>query len=263
MTEPAHNAAPDLKRAQRKSRTWGVVTTALLLTIGAVLMYLVVITGQQDSRLTAFADVIDQQNNLYPQLCKLAGGQVNTDPAAREACARVERGEPAVPIPVVITGPAGPTGANGVGIRRTRQLDRCFIEVELTNGAINQFGSFCGADGSVGPTGPTGISGETGQPGASGRRGVPGVGVADVRTANNPCLVEVSLTDGTTRTVGPFCGPPLGEFTMTEQNGETKRCVRDGGSDAQPNYACRVEPAPTTTTPPPITSTSARLIPTP
>lgn len=265
MTEQLTNdAPPDVQRAQRKSRTWGITAITLLLLVGVGLAYLVIANSQQDDRLSALAGVIDQQNNLYGQVCRLAGGQINTDPAAREACARVERGEPAVPIPVVVTGARGEEGDPGVGILYTRQIDRCFIEVMLTNGTAGRFGSFCGADGPIGPTGPTGPTGVSGEPGATGEpgksvKGDPGVGIATVRTAANPCLVEVVLTDGATRTVGPFCGPPLGEFTMTEENGQSKRCVRDGGSDTAPNYACRPvatsSPAPTTTTPPPLIPT--------
>lgn len=266
MTEQLINdAPPDVRRAQRKSRTWGFTAVGLLLLVGIGLAYLVVAYGQQDSRISTLAGVIDRQNDLYGQVCKLAGGQVNTDPAAREACARVERGEPAVPIPVVVTGAQGEKGDPGVGILYTRQIDRCFIEVTLTNGTTGRFGSFCGTDGPIGPTGPvgpTGVSGEpgaTGEPGKPGKPGDPGVGIATVRTATNPCLVEVVLTDGGTRTVGPFCGPPLGEFTMTEENGQSKRCVRDGGSDTAPNYACR----PVTTSPAPTTTATPPLIPTP
>lgn len=264
--ETISQAPPDVQRAQRKSRTWGVATVALLLFVGAGLIYLVLASGQQDSKISTLAGVIERQNDLYGQVCKLAGGQVNADPTAREACARVERGEPAVPIPVVVTGAPGDKGDEGVGIRYTRQLDRCFIEVALTSGAISRFGSFCGADGTSGAPGPTGVSGAPGEPGVSGRPGVPGVdgasgtGIADVRTADNPCLVEVVLTDGKTRTIGPFCGPPLGEFTMTEQGGESKRCVRDGGSDTAPNYACRPVAAPSTTT---TTAGLPQLFPTP
>lgn len=259
-------APPDVRRSQRKSRGWGITAIALMSLISLGLIYLVVTSGQQDSRISTLAGVIDRQNDLYGQVCKLAGGQVNVDTAAREACDRVERGEPAVPIPVVVTGAKGEDGDAGVGIRYTRQLDRCFIEVALTNGSLGRFGSFCGADGASGTPGATGVSGEpgaSGQPGRPGVTGDAGVGIADVRTAStNPCLVEIALTDGGTRTIGPFCGPPLGEFTMTEQDGGTKRCVRDGGNDTAPNYACRRESEPTTTVT--TTTTSGRgLIPTP
>jgi hypothetical protein len=264
MTEQSINEAPpDVRRAQRQSRNWGVMAIVGMLAIGIGFIWLAFDSGEQDSRISTLASVIDKQNDLSGQLCKLAGGQVNTDPTAREACARVERGEPAVPIPIVVTGVPGADGDDGVGIRYTRQLDRCFIEVMLTNGSLGRFGSFCGADGPVGPTGPTGISGEPGRPGETGSPGIEGdrgTGIADVRTATNPCLVEVILTDSTTRTVGPFCGPPFGEFTMTEQNGDTKRCVRDGGSDTAPNYACH----PITTSTAATTTTGLPpLIPTP
>jgi hypothetical protein len=255
------DALPDVRRAQRKSRSWGIAAIAGLLIVGAGLIYLVVTSNQQNTKISTLSSVINRQNDLYGQVCRLAGGQVNTDPAAREACARVERGEPAVPIPVVVTGQKGDPG---VGVLNTRQLDRCFIEVTLTNGVSTRFGPFCGADGMIGPTGPTGPTGgpgATGESGAPGRPGERGLGIATVRTASNPCLVDVVLTDDSVRTVGPFCGPPLGEFTMTDENGAVRRCVRDGGSDTSPNYACR--PQQTTTTTPTTTTAGLPLIPTP
>lgn len=262
MTSEAITEPPlDVQRAQHKSRVWGVAAVVSLLVFTGGLLYLLVTSQKQDTKLTTLASVIDHQNNLYGQVCKLAGGQVDSDPTAREACARVERGEPAVPIPVVVTGAPGQKGDSGIGILYTRQIDRCFIEVALTSGTATRFGSFCGADGppgSLGPTGPSGEPGISGEPGKPGLTGASGVGVADVRTASNPCMVEVALTDGSTRTVGPFCGPPFGEFTMTEENGASKRCVRDGGADSAPNYACR--PVTTTTT---TTTGISDLIPTP
>lgn len=267
MTESTINESPvDLRRARRNSRVWGVIAIALMLLFGMGLLYLVVDSGQQDSKINALAGVINKQNDLYGQVCKLAGGQVAVDTAAREACARVERGEPAVPIPVVVTGAPGQNGQDGppgVGILYTRQLDRCFVEVALTSGVVSRFGSFCGADGPIGPTGATGVGGEpgtSGVPGKPGIEGAKGTGVADVRTAANPCMVDVVLTDGTSRTIGPFCGPPMGEFTMTEENSQVKRCLRDGGSDTAPNYACRVVATSTTET---TSTTTPPLIPTP
>lgn len=264
MTNTLTNEAPppDVRRAQRKSRSWGVVAVIGLLVVGAGLIYLVVASGQQNSRISTLSGVIDKQNDLYGQVCRLAGGQVNNDPAAREACARVERGEPAVPIPVVVTGVPGQKGEAGVGVLNTRQIDHCFIEVTLTNGVSTRFGPFCGADGAIGPTGVSGPPGPTGESGSPGRRGLDGLGIATVRTASNPCLVDVVLTDDSTRTVGPFCGPPLGEFTMTDENGVAKRCVRDGGSDTAPNYACRSEQS-TTSSATTTASPTPGLIPTP
>lgn len=262
--EMISEAPPDVRRAQHRSQAWGLVAVASLLIFSGFMVYLVITSQKQDSRISTLASVIDQQNNLYGQVCKLAGGQVSSDPAAKEACARVERGEPAVPIPVVVTGAPGRNGEPGVGVLGTRQLDRCFIEVTLTNGISTRFGPFCGADGMIGPTGQPGPTGESGVPG---HPGPGGLGIAAVRTASNPCLVDVVLTDDSTRTVGPFCGPPLGEFTMTEENGGVKRCVRDGGGDTAPNYTCRpVTPATTTTTMTVSTTaptTTPRLIPTP
>lgn len=104
----ATEAPPDVRRAQRNSRVWGALAIALLFGVCAGMTFLVVDNDQQDTKLTALTGVIDKQNDLYGQVCKLAGGQIGTDPAAREACARVGRGEPAVPIPVVVTVVSGP-----------------------------------------------------------------------------------------------------------------------------------------------------------
>lgn len=252
MANEPIEAPLEVRRAQRRSRSWGAASAASLLVLVGVLVYIMASNQDQDVKLNTLASVINKQNDLYGQVCRLAGGQVDTDPAAREACARVQRGEPAVPIPVVITGAPGrdgQAGASGIGIATTRQIDQCFIEVVLTNGSSSRFGSFCG------PAGPTGVSGEpgpSGTPGEPGKAGRDGVGIATARTAANPCFVEVVLTDGTVQTVGPFCGPPVGEFTMSDEDGAVKRCLRDGGSDNAPNYSCR-----TIAGPPSSSSTAA------
>jgi hypothetical protein len=255
-TAPAAQPPVDLRAARVRTRTWGVLLAVLLLVPIGLAVYLLGRDGQQDTRIDTLGVVIDRQNDLYGQACRLAGGQVNVDTAVKEACERVERGEQAVPVPVVVTGEKGP---EGIGISRTRQIDRCFIEVVLTNGAVNRFGPFCGDTGPVGPTGesgkpgedgevgptgdvgPTGVTGPVGPTGAIGPTGVVGprgVGIVEVRVSATPCYVDVVLDDATVRTVGPFCGPPMGEFTVTETDGVQKVCRRDGGPDARPNYAC-------------------------
>lgn len=250
------------EQARRHRDRWGAVSVILVALVALVCVYLLGRDARQDTRLStqdtqlsALGSVIDKQNDLYGQVCQLAGGQINARPEAREACERVQRGEQAVPAPVVVTGAAGATGATGVGIRSTRMLDRCYVEIELTNGATNRFGPFCGADGatgSLGPTGPSGVPGSVGPTGGPGPTGAPGgvgatgVGITDVRT--DGCNVEVTLSDGSTRVLGPFCGPPVGEYTETQPDGAVKVCTRDGGTDTRPNYACRLD-RPTTTTP--------------
>lgn len=253
------------EQARRHRDRWGAVSVILIALVALVCVYLVGRDARQDDalgtqagQLTALGSVIDKQNDLYGQVCRLAGGQVNVAPEARAACERVQRGEQAVPAPVVVTGAQGATGVPGVpgvGIRSTRTLDRCFVEIELTNGATNRFGPFCGVDGSVGPTGPVGPTGTpgsvgpTGGPGPTGESGIPGstgVGITDVRT--DGCNVVVSLSDTSTRVLGPFCGPPVGEYTETQPDGDVKVCTRDGGTDTRPNYVCRLD-RPTTTAP--------------
>jgi hypothetical protein len=243
-------------------RLWGAVVAAALAIIVVTLAYLLASNSTNVAALSDQSSVISQQDALIRQVCQLAGGQIAVDPSAAEACTRVQRGEPAVTSPSVITGAQGlpgqngSNGQNGVGIAYARQLDRCNVEIGLTNNVVNRFGPFCGMDGSPGPTGPSGPTGETGPSGPvgptgpngqKGTNGQNGVGVADVVTSSDRCYVDVKLTDGTSRTVGPFCGPPLGGFTMTLSDGSVQNCTRDGGADAAPNYRC-VTPTPTSTT---------------
>lgn len=259
MTETTNTGADtgDVERGRQRTRWWGVGTLAMAGAALAVGVVLLVAVTQQGDRVDTLGQVTEEQNNLLGQVCRLAGGQVDVSPAARHACERVERGEPAVPVPSAVTGERGDDGPPGVGVGYTRQIDRCFVEIGLTNGAVNRFGPFCGADGSIGPSGPPGPTGVSGQPGATGDPGEPGqegprgVGIADVRRAVDPCFVDVVLDDvpATVRTVGPFCGPPVGEYTVQRADGSAERCVRDGGADTAPNYRCSVvTPAPPTTT---------------
>lgn len=248
---------PETRNA-RTVRRWGVVTAlgAALFVILSAYSYLSN-TGQNDEirageeRLSKQSEVITKQNAAIGQVCKVAGGKVETDPAAREYCSRVESGLPAVPLPATasVEPPAG--------VQYTRTEGRCYVVVGLTNGVVNRLGPFCGADGSVGPTGPTGPSGEPGPTGVSGepgRSGVPGPagpagpGIRSVSTSADRCYVDILLTDDTTQSVGPFCGGPLPEFTVTE-NGTRKRCVHDGDDNGVPNYTCTpITPPQTTTT---------------
>jgi len=250
-TTGVHAQPVDVEKSKRKTRVWGALGAAL----GALVLIMIIMlaignVGQDDKiatnsqTITAQGDVITRQNAVIGQICQLAGGQVNTDPKAKDACERVSRGELAVPAAAPVT------GAPGVGIAYARQLDRCFVEVGLTSGSASRFGPFCGepgVPGSTGPSGPTGESGapgsagpsgETGAAGATGERGPDGVGIAGVAASANRCFVDITLTSGETRTVGPFCGPPLGAFTMSGPQIGQQACTRSGGEDSNPNYSC-------------------------
>jgi len=260
-TTGAHTKPVNVQKSKRKTRAWAAFGILCATAFAIALTLLAIGQGSNTATLDAQGSVITRQNAVIGQICQLAGGQVNTDPTAREACQRVSRGELAVPAAAPITGPSGP---DGVGIAYARQIDRCFVEVGLTSGSTNRFGPFCGDQGipgSTGPSGPTGESGapgstgpggptgETGAPGATGERGPQGVGIANVTASASRCYVDITLTSGETRTVGPFCGPPLGAFTMSGPQIGQQSCTRAGGDDATPNYSCAAAPPPDTSTP--------------
>lgn len=254
VTAPDPAEAPPPAEARRRTHFWGALLAAFLAAflVGGALLYAMI--RDNESQIDAQGQALANYDIVVGQMCEVAGGQVNTDPAAKTWCERVQRGEPAVPLPAEIQ---TRVGAPGIGVAYTRQVDRCFIEVGLTSGVSNRYGPFCGAPGSTGPTGPTGPTGATGPTGPTGESGVPGedgakgdtgdtgaqgVGIADVRA--NGCNVDVILTDGTTRTVGPFCSP-FGSWTVTRPDGSVERCTRDGGEDRAPNYMCEIISGPT------------------
>jgi hypothetical protein len=260
-----HQQPVDVAKSRRKTRVWGAVLAALLALM--VVGVGVALAGNisQDSQISTQGSVIEQQQALFVSVCKAAGGQVNSDAAAKAVCERVQRGESAVPAAAAVN------GTNGIGVSYVRQIDRCFVEIGLTSGSTSRVGSFCGdagptgASGQPGATGPTGAAGSTGpggptgdsgQPGATGAAGMSGavgpsgtngVGITDVTTSADHCYVDVALDNGTTRTVGPFCGAPLGAFTMSGPQIGQQQCSRDGGTDTMPNYTCT--PPEATTTP--------------
>lgn len=260
-----HAQPVDVEKSKRKARAWGALGAALAALVVVMIILLAIGNVGQDDKIAsntttinAQGDVITRQNAVIGQICQLAGGQVNTDPKAKDACERVSRGELAVPAAAPVT------GAPGVGIAYARQLDRCFVEVGLTSGSTNRFGPFCGEQGvpgSTGPSGPTGATGETGAPGQTGptgesgaagptgERGSDGVGIANVVPSANRCFVDITLTSGETRTVGPFCGPPVGAFTMSGPQIGQQSCTRAGGDDTAPNYSCSAVPPAETSTP--------------
>lgn len=208
----------------------------------------------------ALTTALNQQNSIIGQVCQIAGGQVNRDQTAAEACDRVARGQPAVPAPAIVTGAQGLPGTNGIGIDHVEQDGACYINVILTNHSTSRFGPFCGADGASGapgPTGETGPTGPSGTPGADGQNGkdgvdgkpgADGVGISSITDSSDRCYVTVSMTNGTTQTIGPFCGSPATEIIMTLSDGRVQDCARSGGGDVNPSYSCSVPPPPTTTT---------------
>lgn len=258
MTEPVTDetpvAAAPPDTARRRTHLWGALLAAFVAAflVGGGLLYAMI--QNNETKIDAQGQALANYDIVVGQMCDVAGGQVNTDPAAKTWCDRVARGEPAVPLPA---GVVAQEGQPGVGVAYTRQVDRCYIEVGLTSGISNRYGPFCGdpgptgATGPTGPTGETGLPGETGEAGPTGDKGVTGdqgVGIADVRA--NGCNVDVVLTDGTTKTVGPFCSP-FGSWTVTRPDGSVERCTRDGGQDSAPNYRCEIVSGPTTNEPPP------------
>jgi hypothetical protein len=266
----AHTQPVNVEKSRRKVKGWGALGALCAAAVTVAVILMLVSDIGQDSKIAdntttinAQGSVITRQNAVIGQICQLAGGQVNTDPKAKDACERVSRGELAVPAAAAVT---GATGAAGVGIAYARQLDRCFVEVGLTSGSTNRFGPFCGdqgVPGSTGPSGPTGATGTAGATGApgtagpTGERGPGGVGISGVAPSADRCFVDITLTSGEARKVGPFCGPPLGAFTMSGPQIGQQACTRAGGEDSNPNYSCAaVTPSETpVSTPPTVTET--------
>lgn len=75
--------------AQRKMVRWGAVATAGVLAVVTLTVYSLTAINRQDK-------VIQRQNEAIAQVCRVAGGRVDTDPSARVYCRRVESGLPAV-----------------------------------------------------------------------------------------------------------------------------------------------------------------------
>ena len=249
MTKPTE-PTEQVVRGRRGMFVWAAIgLVAVTATVTATIVYGL---ASRDE-VVAYRDSVDQANEVIAPLCDAAGGRVTADPGAQQACANVARGKPAVPVIELPPARDGADGADGVGITYTRQIDRCYVEIGLSTGAAPRFGPFCGATGKTGPTGKIGPTGTPGAPGATGKPGVngvngvdgqdaaPAVGIRDTRTRG--CMVDVALTDGTVRTVGPFCASPTAE-TRVYSDGTQERCSRDGGTDAAPRYTCTVTPPP-------------------
>lgn len=257
--------------SRRRARRAGAITALGVLAAGLAILGGILVNINQNKQIASakqdtvvLSGVLSQQNDIISQVCSLAGGEVSRSAQAAEACRRVAAGQPAVatPSPIVITGIPGQNGAPGLGIDHVEQDGLCFINVILTNHSTSRFGPFCGAvgaSGSAGPTGATGAPGPTGgigpsgapgQPGANGQNGQPGVGISGITNSADRCFVTVALTDGTSRTIGPFCGSPATQITLTLSDGSVQDCARSGGTDAAPAYSCATPaPAPPTTVP--------------
>lgn len=246
VTEPTSN---EITRARRRTRGWAIAFLCLASSmLTAVILYVV----DNQNAVYAYGNAVNEGNAAIAPLCDAAGPKATVDATAQRACENVSSGRPAIPLPADVDSPE--PGTDGVGISSSRQVDRCYVEIRLTNGARNRFGPFCGPPGSTGPsgptgaTGPTGVSGEVGptgergDDGANGQDAPPTVSIREVRT--NGCMVDVVLTDGSVQTVGPFCGPPPSEQTRVYSDGSEERCSRDGGSDTAPRYTCSVVPPP-------------------
>lgn len=243
MTEPTRTEVEHSKRAMR---AWAVVG---LMAVTATVTGAIVYGFTSKNEVVAYRDSVNYANNeLLPPLCDAAGSRV-TDSDAQRACINISHGKPAIALPS--TAAAQPS-ADDVGISYSRQLDRCYVEIGLTNGVRQRFGPLCGAQGKrgkagktgkTGATGPSGIPGVSGQDGENGQDAPPPVGIREVRTSG--CMVDVVFTDESVQTVGPFCGPTPTEQTRVYPDGSEERCTRAGGSDTAPRYNCAVT-APTT-----------------
>lgn len=256
-------AVSPARAAYQRMKLWALVFGGALLVVlgGAAALFFT--ASDATTRADAYGGVLNEQNGVIEAQCEAAGPSVaQADVKAQQACENVSRGLPPVPLPENVAPPAD--GADGIGISYTRQVDRCYVEVGLTDGSNSRFGPFCGApgptgptgaSGSTGPTGPTGPSGENGTDGTDGEDAPPAVGIRDIQT--NGCMVDVVLTDDSVRTVGPFCGSPPGEYTEVRPDGSEKHCRRDGGADTSPRYVCTTtEP---TATEPTVTTTDELL----
>lgn len=268
--EPATSGhGPTTEATRHRARRAGALSALGIAVVVLAALFSFVHNRGQDKEINANASTTQQlgglinsqsaalsaQNSIIGQVCRVAGGQVNRNTQAADACRRVAAGKPAVPTPSPL--PAPPAG---VGIDFVGQDGPCFVDVVLTNHVVNRLGPLCGQPGATGPsgpagsigaTGPTGAPGDTGQPGATGQPGdtgqpgndgAPGVGITDVTTSSDRCFVTVSLSDSSTRTLGPFCGAPAAAITLTLSDGSVQACSRSGGDDANPAYSCAVAP---------------------
>jgi len=267
----SHGLSP--KTARRRTRRAGAITILALSVAVVAALFSYLHNHRQDSEINANAQrlaiathqlngVLDQQNMIIGQVCRIAGGQVNRNATAANACRRVAAGKPAVPTPSPAIAPISAPGIDFV-----TQDGPCYLDIVLTNHVVNRLGPLCGAagasgqpgvSGSAGATGVPGVTGQpgeigqpgaTGQPGDAGATGIPGadgVGITDVSTSADRCFVTVSLSDGSTRSLGPFCGAPATAITLTLSDGSVQACSRSGGDDANPAYSCSAVPPPTT-----------------
>lgn len=120
-------------------------------------------------------------------------------------------------------GPTGPQGNSGPGPSDAQVISATFmvlrsnpdLTVPQIKSAVSAYlrtnpppAGVAGKDGKAGATGATGASGKDGANGINGTNGTDGkngVGIANVSWSG--CSVVLTLTDGSTSTSGPMCGP--------------------------------------------------------
>lgn len=128
---PPETSNDDMERNRKSLYRSGIVAViGALISIGLV-FYTFAANSDQDrriqdgeQRLAEQTQVIEKQNIVIGQVCKVAGGQVDeTD--VQQYCSRVESGLPAVPIAI------------NVGVKR------CDLDLRLADGSTTVVGVLC------------------------------------------------------------------------------------------------------------------------
>lgn len=255
-------AVPDTQLPAADRRDWrgrvllgGLIVLAVLVAVGVWYLATRGATAedQRDAEVVQKLDIASQVS----QAC--ATGQL---PSGDRLCATAAQAQ-AAPIP----GEAGPSGR---GITGTRMTEDGRLVVSYTDGTSDDVGVVKGAPGAPasparGITGSTieagqlvisytdgtrstlgpvvGSDGRDGRDGNKGDTGDAGRGVASVGQVDGRLVV--TYTDGATQDVGPLPAGPRGDpaptvtrQTFTFEDGSSRVCDRDGGTDETPNYRC-------------------------
>lgn len=96
-----HHSPVSPECAKQRMVRWAAVTAVGAVGVTALAIYSLAAISRQD-------EVIDRQNDVIAQVCRVAGGRVEGDPSTRLYCERVASGLPAVDRPVDVVAP--PTG---------------------------------------------------------------------------------------------------------------------------------------------------------